>query len=62
MEITTGTIDDHGIVRVGLRVQASEDDADPVTYSLRPDLARKVAFGLMEEADRLDPPAWREEQ
>jgi hypothetical protein len=62
MEITTGIIDYKGNPLVGLRVQESVDDNDPITYILGPELARKVAFSLMEEADKLDPPAWREEQ
>ena len=61
MEITTGIITDHGIPRVGLRVQQSADDPDPLTIALSPALARKVAFSLMEDADQLEPPAWREE-
>jgi hypothetical protein len=58
MELTTGIIDDHGVSRVGLRVQENEDDPDPVTFPLSPEKARRVAFGLMSEADRLDPPLW----
>lgn len=60
MEITTGIITDHGIERVGLRVQVSEDDNEPITYAMSPEMARKVAFSLMSEADTLDPPMWRE--
>jgi hypothetical protein len=60
MEITTGIIDEHGVPRVGLRVQESEDDHDCVTYVLSPELARKVAFSLMQEADELDTPMWRD--
>ena len=60
MEITTGIIQNHGIPRVGLRIQTSEDDPDPITYCLSPDPARKVAFSPMEDADQLEPPIWRE--
>ena len=60
MEITTGIIDDHGVPRVGLRVQTGEHDQECVTYAMNAELARKVAFSLMQEADELDPPMWRE--
>jgi hypothetical protein len=55
-------ISDHGIPRVGLRIQTGEDDPDPVTYCLSLEVARQVAFSLMSDADKLDPPIWSKEQ
>ena len=62
MQISTGIFEDeHGVQMVGLRVTKDDDDNDPITIVLPPEIARQVAFALMEEADKIMPPAWRKE-
>lgn len=59
MQIHTGiTVGENGLRAIGLHVIAEEYDATPLTIVMSPELARQVAFSLMEEADRLEPPAW----
>lgn len=59
MQITTGILEHHGAPFVGIRIQENDDDENCISYVLDVNLARKVAFSLMERADELDPP-WEE--
>ena len=45
------------VIDHGVQLAYSSFMADQV---MSPDLARKTAFALMEESDRLDPPMWTE--
>lgn len=60
MQIRTGIHEDEdGVQLVALLVEVDEyDDDDPVTIVMPAAVAREVAFGLVEQADKLDPPGW----
>lgn len=59
-QLSTGILQvKDGSLRIGLEIKKSKRDPEPFLIVLPVDLARELAFCLVEECDRIEPPLWR---
>jgi hypothetical protein len=61
VEIHTGIVEDGEGRHIVLEVSHDAQDPKRTLILMSTRIAREVAFALMEESDRLDPPEWRKE-